>query len=68
VNEHTNFDLQIDSYGQVTILPYKQDYLVYEFCSSNRLIWTSNSITVLMGQFCDNNVPKKFVRHGHAGG
>jgi hypothetical protein len=27
----TNFDLQIGFIGQVTVLPYEQDYFVYKF-------------------------------------
>jgi hypothetical protein len=47
----TNFNLQIGFIKQVTVLPYKQDYLVYNFGYSNRLHTTSNSITVRKGLF-----------------
>jgi hypothetical protein len=35
----------------VTVVPYKEDYLVYKFLSSNRLQWTSKHITVQRGLF-----------------
>jgi hypothetical protein len=45
----TNFDLQIGFILQVTVLPYKKDYSVYDFGSSNRFHTTSNRITVGKG-------------------
>jgi hypothetical protein len=48
----TNFDFQIGFILQVTVSPYKEDYLVRKFCSSNRHNRTSNRIvTVGMGLF-----------------
>ena len=47
----TNFNLQVGVIGQVTVLPYAGDYLVYKFCSSNWLHTTCNSITVQGGLF-----------------
>jgi hypothetical protein len=48
---YTNFDLQIGFILQITLLPYKKDYLVYDFGSSNRLHTTSNRITIQKGLF-----------------
>jgi hypothetical protein len=47
-----NFNLlQIGFLGQVAVLPYKEDYLVYKFQPSNGLHTTSNRITVWKGLF-----------------
>jgi hypothetical protein len=42
----TNFDLQIGTNVQETVWQYDDDYLVYEFRSSNSHEWTSNTMTV----------------------